>query len=251
MTSIADQGLAQLGGPLSVLSRQKRDHVRLDRLLDDLADSPTGHAQRQALRRLARVVFPHAFAEESVLWPFLRRVVPDGQALTLRVEQEHQEVNELWASLERLTPDDDRRRPLLERLAEVLRSDVRDEEDVLLPVLQQGRSRTQLRALGVAWEVVRRLSPTRPHVLVSRRPPGNVVAALPLTLTDRARDRLDSIAESSPRLEAPAAQLSRGAARLARLVERRKPSRAGEHRSTRRALEPDLALSTTSIGEER
>ena len=31
--SIADQSTHELGGPLSVLSRQKRDHVALDRML--------------------------------------------------------------------------------------------------------------------------------------------------------------------------------------------------------------------------
>ena len=40
-------------------------------------------------------MFPHAFAEESVRCPVLRRTVPDGPALTLQIEQEHQAVNEL------------------------------------------------------------------------------------------------------------------------------------------------------------
>ena len=62
-----------------------------------------------------------------------RRLPPDGLALTLRVEREHQEVNELWTRL------------------------------------------------GLAWEAVRRTAPTRPQPLVSRRPPGNALAALPLT----------------------------------------------------------------------
>ena len=35
--------------------------------------------QLPVLIDLYRLVFPHAFAEESVLWPVMRRVLPDGE----------------------------------------------------------------------------------------------------------------------------------------------------------------------------
>lgn len=58
MRSLADQEVAELGGRLSVLIRQKVDHVELDRLLHELAD--TGPAQQDpVLRRIYRLVFPH------------------------------------------------------------------------------------------------------------------------------------------------------------------------------------------------
>lgn len=66
MTSLADQTTRQLGGPHSVLSRQKRDHVELDRLLHAI-DAADGAQRQELLTRLCRLVFPHAFAEESVL----------------------------------------------------------------------------------------------------------------------------------------------------------------------------------------
>src|SRR5690606_20507727 len=123
-----------------------------------------------------RLVFPHAFAEESVLWPVLRRVLPDGHDLTLQVEQEHQEVNELVTRLEAMDLTDPDRQPVVDRLAAVLREDVRDEEDELLPRLQRELDTATLRRLGVMWEVVRRIAPPRAHPVVARRPPGNVVA---------------------------------------------------------------------------
>src|SRR5829696_5425299 len=66
--SIAGQTDDEMGGAWSVLVRQRRDHVRLDGLLDEVL-ATSGWDQDTALRRLARLVFPHAFAEESVLWP--------------------------------------------------------------------------------------------------------------------------------------------------------------------------------------
>lgn len=73
-TSIAEQSTAELGGRLSVLTRQKDDHVKLDRLLNQLSQTQN-EEQDQVLLDIYRLVFPHAFAEESVLWPVMRRVL--------------------------------------------------------------------------------------------------------------------------------------------------------------------------------
>ncbi|WP_235564916.1 hemerythrin domain-containing protein [Modestobacter sp. Leaf380] len=128
LPSIADRPESDLGGPASVLVRQRADHVELDRLLHEL-DGSTGTGQRRGLRAIDRLVFSHAFAEEVVLWPVLRRTLPDGEELTTQVEQEHQEVNDLVARLETLGDDDPERARVLDRLTTVLREDVRDEED--------------------------------------------------------------------------------------------------------------------------
>ena len=226
--SIADQTVEELGGPTSVLVRQRTDHVELDRLLHEL-DGTTGTAQERVLRRIDRLVFSHAFAEETVLWPVVRRVLPDGEALTLQVEEEHQEVNELVAELETLDHGDPRRAQRLTRLVEVLREDVRDEEDVMFPRLQEALDAQALRRLGAQWEVARRVSPTRPHPTVSRRPPGNALSGLPLSLLDRSRDVVDAGVQFAPGRLAPAGEaVSRGLAAVAGWVERLPPFRRGD-----------------------
>ena len=232
--SIADQTVEELGGPGSVLARQRADHVELDRLLNEL-DGTTGTAQEEVLRRIDRLVFSHAFAEETVLWPVLRRVLPDGDALTLQVEKEHQEVNEVVSALEADGPDDPRRPARLARLVEVLREDVRDEEDVLFPRLQEAVTAEELRRLGRRWELMRRLSPTRSHPTVSRRPPGNALSGLPLTVLDRTRDLVDAGVRRAPEQLVPVGKVvSKGLAGLAALVERVPLSRTGDRPPTSR-----------------
>ncbi|MCU1638152.1 MAG: cation-binding protein [Microbacteriaceae bacterium] len=235
MRSIADQSVGELGGHLSVLARQKGDHIKLNRLLEDL-EGTSGTRQELVLLRICRLVFPHAFAEESVLWPVMRRALPEGNELTLEVEREHQEVNELVTALEELEEQSPRRSSILDRLVIVLREDVRDEEDVLFPRLQASLTGKQLRGLGVAWELVRRTAPTRAHPVVARRPPGNLIAAIPLSLIDRARDLVDFAALTGPARAVPALHtLSRGLTRGAHRVERLPLMRRGEHHSTRAA----------------
>lgn len=230
--SIARQSVAELGGRRSILALQRRDHVELDRLLQRVGQT-SGAEQERVLRRVYRLVFPHAFAEEAVLWPAARRALSDGDRVTLDIEQEHQQVNEMVTRLERSRPGEPGRAALLGRVVEVLRQDVRDEEDVLLPQLQQALDVSALRRLGLAWEVVRRTAPTRPHPVVSRRPPGNVVAALPFTVIDRARDRLESATDRAPAAVAQAARrVSEGLAALAGAVERLPVMRRGEDAST-------------------
>ncbi len=232
--SIALQTVEELGGPGSVLLRQRNDHIELDRLLHEL-DGTTGAAQERVLRTIDRLVFSHAFAEETVLWPVLRRVLPDGEALTLRVEEEHQEVNELVATLETTGHDDPRRAELLDRLVAVLREDVRDEEDLLFPRLQEALDGKALRRLGLQWEVARRVSPTRPHPTVSRRPPGNALSGLPLTVLDRTRDLVDAGVRRAPEQLASAGRaVSKGLATVAGVVERIPASRSGDKPPTSR-----------------
>ncbi|MFP5369663.1 MAG: hemerythrin domain-containing protein [Actinomycetes bacterium] len=232
--SIADQTDDELGGAGSVLVRQRRDHVDLDRLLGEL-DGSTGSAQEEVLQRINRLVFSHAFAEETVLWPVFRRVLPDGEELTLRIEREHQEVNELVAGLERGGPDDPERPARLAKLVKALQDDVRDEEDVLFPRVQEALDTAQLRRLGWQWAVARRVSPTRPHPTVSRRPPGNALSGLPLSMLDRARDLVDTGVRRAPERMVPAGRaVSRGLAGIAGLVERIPASRSGDEPPTSR-----------------
>jgi hemerythrin superfamily protein len=233
MRSVAQQSLAELGGRGSVLSRQKRDHIRLDQLLHRLGESGVGE-QEATLLEIYRLVFPHAYAEETVLWPVMRRVLPDGQELTLRVELEHQEINELATRLESLERGSHEWRQALDRLVELLREDVRDEEDKLLPRLQMKVTDAQLRRLGTAWEAVRLMAPTRPHSIVSRRPPGNVLAALPLAVLDRCRDGVDALLHrGAGAAKSPLEALSSGLTRASHGVERLPGMRRGEDPATR------------------
>jgi hemerythrin superfamily protein len=234
MRSISGQSLVEMGGAGSVLARQKRDHVRLDGLLRRLGEVPA-EGRGAVLLEIYRLVFPHAFAEEAVLWPVMRRVLPDGAALTLQVEMEHQRINELVTEMEALEAGSAEHSEVLARVVALLREDVRDEEDALLPRLQERLGDSQLRLLGIAWEIVRAMAPTRAHPIVSRRPPGNVLSALPLALLDRGRDVVDArLLGGGAGAAEPALRSVREALRRAsHAVERLPGMRSGEDSATR------------------
>lgn len=234
--SIADQTVTQLGGRTSILTRQRADHAHLHELMARAraTEAAGGVAHATAVRRVRRLVFTHAFAEESVLFPAARRALPDGDPLTLHIESAHQEVNELVARLDGSSPDDPGHGALLRRTFAVLEEDVRSEEDELLPRLQQALGPRRLRLLGVQWELLRRTAPTRPHPIVSRRPPGQTLSAVPLTLLDRSRDQLERVREAVPRLAPGLAVLERALGAAADAVERLPLLRRGERPDTAR-----------------
>jgi hypothetical protein len=162
-----------------------------------------------------------------VLWPAIRRALPDGHELTLQVEAEHQRINELVTRLEQLAPGTGKWRLLLNQIVPLLRQDVRDEEDILLPRLQQALGPDRMRLLGTQWAFVRAIAPTRSHPVISRRPPGNVLAALPLTILDRARDQIELRRYGRP------SAVSRTLARASHAVERLPGLKSGEDPATR------------------
>ncbi|GGQ40979.1 hypothetical protein GCM10010250_09110 [Streptomyces althioticus] len=137
--SISEQDADALGGDDSILMRQRRDHARLDAMMNRWLseDLPPGELDALWLD-IVQLVFSHAFAEETVLWPLLRRVSPDGEELTRQVEEEHQAINDLVARIES-SPDDPRRAEWIREAFALIRQDIRDEEDELLPRLRTVR----------------------------------------------------------------------------------------------------------------
>ncbi|GGQ10432.1 hemerythrin domain-containing protein [Streptomyces mutabilis] len=185
--SITRLDSAALGGSGSILMRQRRDHARLDTMMNRWLAGGADEELDVLWQDIVQLVFSHAFAEETVLWPVLRRVAPHGEELTARVEDEHQAINELIARVEK-SPDDPRRTSWIQQAFTLIRQDIRDEEDELLPHLRDAFSDRRLRRIGVAWETVRATAPTRPHPGVPRRPPGNALRGVPLSAFDRLRD---------------------------------------------------------------
>ena len=136
--SVAEQSEAERGGERSILSRQSADHRDLNDLMQahEAATDPARLAE--LLAGLAERALRHAFAEETVLFPAYRQYLPDSaDVVSAHIENEHQAVNDSLQRLQDIDPRDPVYADLVSSTFQLIRDDARNEEDVLLPQLQQ------------------------------------------------------------------------------------------------------------------
>lgn len=231
LVPVPRQTLEQRGGPTSILARQSDDHAALSRLMQQYESASGPEARGRIVADLAQRALRHAFAEETVLFPAYRRHLPGhGDELTAHIEGEHQQINELLEELQDADPADPAYDRRVRRTFELISSDAREEEDVMLPRLQSVVDDTELRAIGDAWETARAAAPTRPHPRLPRRPPGNALAAVPLAVTDRVKHGLDRLPGRARGWTAGVAALAVGAAVAGVTRMRRRAARVSRRR---------------------
>lgn len=118
-----------------------REHNQVKYILEQLQAIPgasKGGSAAQQQRRVALVdmirtrVAAHETAEEVHLWPRVRKVLPDGEALADQALEQEQQGNEILSALEGLPGDADSFDELAEKLGSALRKHVAFEDSVFL-----------------------------------------------------------------------------------------------------------------------
>ena len=176
----------------------KDDHRLVDELFQQIedipSDAPAGSEQMKRRRTLFEQVSEelsrHAVAEEELLYPLVRSAIPDGKRLADHALEEHQEVKETLARLERMSRSDLGFEPEFTTLMTNVREHVKEEEAELFPLLEAHCDAETLRTLGNSLEAAKMLAPTRPHPNAPNTPPLNVLAGAGAAVVDRARDAL-------------------------------------------------------------
>jgi hemerythrin superfamily protein len=172
---------------IDLLTDQPRD---VDLLFYQLADI-TGEASAEALvlgRRVVISLVTHAIAEERHLYPAVRRLLDDGEALADREVAEHDQAEHVMRGLEALRPDDEAFWPTVQDLRDMVRQHVEEEEQELFPRLRTACSDEELRRLGAKVQRTQRHAPTRPHPLVPSESASLALLGPAIGLVDRLRD---------------------------------------------------------------
>lgn len=166
------------------------DHRVVDALFMEYeALDGEGHErQRQLVDEMIHELSVHAAIEEQVLYPFIRRELPDGEKLAEEGIREHQEVKELLADLEQFDPRDAAFDQRVGELIGDVRHHVDEEETEFFPKLREVASPDELVKLGRRLETAKKFAPTHPHPEAPTTPPGNVVAGAAAAVIDKARD---------------------------------------------------------------
>lgn len=154
------------------------DHRRVKELFTKYESlGKRAYKSKQTLvERISEELSVHAAIEEEVLYPELRRRLPDAADDALEALEEHHLVKTTLLELESLSPEEERFQPKVTVLIEQVRHHMKEEEGEMFPRLRGAVSKEVLQSLGLAMERARATAPTRPHPHAPDTPPGNLVA---------------------------------------------------------------------------
>ncbi|GII75807.1 hemerythrin [Sphaerisporangium rufum] len=178
-----------------VVGLLRRRHAQIAALFDQVA-AATGIRREQAFHRLVRLIATHETAEEQVVHPYARLVLPGGDAVVDRLLAEERELKILLAEVEAVGPDGPGFEPELRALRAAALAHIDAEERDELGPLGERTNAAERRTLAVAVRAAETFAPTHPH-------PGLESATLslllgpPAALSDRARDLVNRVTGSA------------------------------------------------------
>jgi hemerythrin superfamily protein len=163
------------------------DHAEVEAMFTQIESG--GAAQADVVQSIIRELSVHAAIEEQILYPAMRKSLPDGETLVQEAIDEHQQVKETLAAIERADAPTERA-PLLNQLIADVRHHVEEEETELFPKLRASIGSVELREMGGKLASAKKIAPTHPHPNAPNTPPGNIVAGAAAAVMDKARDAL-------------------------------------------------------------
>jgi len=173
----------------------KADHKAVEKLFKSFekAGDRALKTKRTLVDQMIRELSVHAAIEEQVLYPEIRRLVPDQEGMTLESMEEHHIVKWVLSELEGMDPAAERFEAKVTVLIEQVRHHVKEEEGDLFPAVRAALGRKQLQEIGEALEQARKMAPLRPHPRSPQEPPGNILAGAAAGAMDRARQTVSRV----------------------------------------------------------
>ena len=142
----------------------KDDHKEIKRLFrefEQAGDNATTTKGRLAKRILEELTV-HTYLENEVMYPEVRKRLPEVEDDVLESYEEHHVADVLAAELAMMSPDHERFVPKMTVLIENVRHHIEEEEQEWFPKVREGLGRKALQDLGANMEMARAKAPRRP-----------------------------------------------------------------------------------------
>jgi hemerythrin superfamily protein len=163
-----------------------QQHNQIRDLFDEVENS-LGDARRDAFERLVRLLAVHETAEEEIIHPMARRMMPDGDEMVDDRLREEREAKKKLARLERMDPQSPAFLTALDELRVAVLTHARAEERHEFYRLRDELSDAQRRGLAAAVKVAEAVAPTHPHPGVESAT-ANLLLGPVAAVADRVRD---------------------------------------------------------------
>jgi hemerythrin superfamily protein len=161
-------------------------HSQIRDLFDEV-ENTLGEARKNAFDRLVRLLAVHETAEEEIIHPLARRVLPGGEEIVDDRLEEERQAKEKLARLESMDPETPQFLSELDKLRIAVLTHARAEERYEFQRIRDELGDTQRRGLAAAVKIAEAIAPTHPHPGVESATK-NLLAGPAAAVADRIRD---------------------------------------------------------------
>jgi len=141
----------------------KDDHKEVRGLFREFEKSTTTNARKGTIvKKVIELLTVHTYIENEVMYPEVRRLLPDLEDDVLESYEEHHVADVLVMELAALKPGDERFEAKTTVLIENVRHHMDEEEQDWFPKVRQGLGRSQLQDLGAQLLEAKRKAPRSP-----------------------------------------------------------------------------------------
>jgi hemerythrin superfamily protein len=143
----------------------KEDHKQIRKLFKEFQKAGEGANARQGklVDQILELLTVHTYLENEVMYPEVRKLVPDLEDDVLESYEEHHVADLLCMELAVMKPDDERFHAKTMVLIENVEHHIEEEEQEWFPQVRKGVGRKQLQELGERMIELRKTAPRRPE----------------------------------------------------------------------------------------
>jgi hemerythrin superfamily protein len=142
----------------------KEDHKRMRKLFTQFQSAGEDATARKGdiVKDIIEALTVHTYIENEVMYPEVRKLLPDLEDDVLESYEEHHVADVLCAELHAMRPDDERFDAKTTVLIENVTHHVDEEELDWFPKVREGLSRKQLQEIGARMIELRDKAPRTP-----------------------------------------------------------------------------------------
>ncbi|GAB1692558.1 hemerythrin domain-containing protein [Krasilnikovia sp. M28-CT-15] len=142
----------------------KDDHKDMRKLFRDFqgAGDNANARKGELVRQIIEALTVHTYLENEVMYPEVRKLLPDLEDDVLESYEEHHVADLLCMELHAMDPDDERFEAKATVLIESVTHHMAEEESDWFPKVREGLGRKQLQELGERMQQMRAKAPRTP-----------------------------------------------------------------------------------------
>ena len=142
----------------------RNDHKAMRRLFKAFQAAGDDDTDRKGaiVKDIIEALTVHTYLENEVMYPEVRKLLPDLEDDVLESYEEHHVADVLCAELHMMKPDDERFDAKTTVLIENVTHHVEEEEQDWFPKVREGLGRKQLQELGARMQELREKAPRSP-----------------------------------------------------------------------------------------